>query len=144
MSYDGTINQPSIFAAVLKRFIAISFLTLVLATNTELGQLFKLPVLIHHYLEHVELDGQKSFADFLAEHYSSEINHPDDAHSDHENLPFKAIDFHIAQGLIFVSHPEFNLTASSLASSSPKRIAGNQNLHSTDAGDNIWQPPCFG
>jgi len=140
----ATYKEPSIFAAVLKRFIAISFLTLVLATNTEFGQLFKLPVLIHHYLEHLEVDGQKSFADFLAEHYASEINHPDDAHSDHENLPFKSVDFHIVQVLIVVSHPEFKLSENSLASSSPKRIAGNQYLHSTGVGDSIWQPPCFG
>ena len=71
----------------MKKTIAISLLFAFLTSNTELHQLLKLPVLIHHFMEHHDQDHHESFADFLKKHYADNPNHSDNHH--HDNLPFK-------------------------------------------------------
>jgi len=76
---------------VLKRTIVISLLAMFLYANTELHELLKLPVLVHHYLEHDTSSPDLSFFEFLKEHYDSNNTHrhPDNNHNDHQKLPFK-------------------------------------------------------
>lgn len=75
----------------MKKIIAIFLLSSFLCANTSIGQLFKIPNLIEHYIEHQyeAEDTSISILDFLKIHYSksSEKNH-----DDHQNLPFKTID----------------------------------------------------
>jgi hypothetical protein len=116
---------------------------LVLTTQTELGQLFKLPVLIHHYMEHVDMDGDKSFMEFMKEHYVGNIEHADDIHNDHESLPFKTLDVNTGLTLIEPNIPDYEVSAVQLHASSEKNVIPNQMLHSSDCGNSIWQPPCL-
>lgn len=129
----------------MKRLAAISFLLIFLSTSTELGQLFKLPVLIHHYLEHVEIDENESFANFLRVHYEREINHPDDIHGDHERLPFKTSDIHTAHVPVILQHVQIEIP-----SIPEKTIIQDKKIYSIEEHysfahlRNIWQPPRLG
>lgn len=80
----------SVFSYIsnVKKYIAVLLVFIFTSASTSLGEWLRLPTLIHHYFEHVEWDNT-SFLQFLAEHYAKNINHPDDSHHDHENLPFK-------------------------------------------------------
>lgn len=114
-----------------------------LSADSVLGEVFKLPVLIHHYFEHSTEDKELSILDFLGEHYSGEIEHHHKKGDHHEKLPFKSMDSHSVQVLslivpnlmIFKTIPDF-----------PKRSIPIHHLQIyTDAHlDSIWQPPKFG
>lgn len=74
----------------MKRLSAIFMLFVFLCAATEIHQLLKLPVLLHHYLEHRQLEKSISFVAFLKEHYVHE--HAQASQHHHERLPFKSQD----------------------------------------------------
>lgn len=139
--YDYICNQ-------LKKLIAISFLSIFLCAYTEIGQLLKLPTLIHHYLEHHndknDDDHDISFIDFLKKHYNENDNHSDNVKHDHQNLPFKNIDCHAVNTVIaLVQQTTFNLHTTYSISS--KNIASYTEQHYTSKSfGSIWQPPKLG
>lgn len=75
----------------MRKLITILLLALLALTQTPLGQLVKLPVLIEHFYKHRRYDGV-SLSEFLNNHYASE--HNDGDQSEDERLPFKTIVFH--------------------------------------------------
>jgi hypothetical protein len=79
----------------VKSFVAISFILLHLFSTTELGELLKLPVLVHHYFEHEEEHEHLSFIGFFKAHYA-ELHKAEGKHhnEDHQRLPFKGHDHH--------------------------------------------------
>lgn len=76
---------------LLRRLFSIFALLLMLATNSELYQLVKLPVLLEHYREHREGDGL-NFWGFLQQHYFSGEQRQPDYERDMQ-LPFKTPHF---------------------------------------------------
>ena len=136
--------KPTIFYRIfdsLKKIIAISFLFIFLSTNTELHQLFQLPVLIHHFLEHQNREPDESFADFLSEHYSDHQNHSDTDHHDHDNLPFKTTNCATAHiSLAFINHFQFSITRQTVFHDKISPIY-NETFYSSAVVSNIWQPP---
>lgn len=126
----------------MKRVIAISFLFIFLTANTAFGQLLRLPTLIHHYIEHVELDNSSLF-EFLSEHYAKTINHPDDKHHDHEKLPFKTTDCHTSQVVTLVPQPTFAISQIIFNTVEIKKPIYNQQHYSNAYLNSIWQPPRF-
>ncbi len=129
----------------MKKLIAISFLFIFLCANTEFGQLMRLPVLIHHYLEHVELDQNESLINFLKVHYEQEINHPDDIHGDHQRLPFKTTDFHSVQAPVILPQVCFELPVVNERSDvQDKKVYSIEEHYSFAHLKNIWQPPRLG
>ena len=114
---------------------------------TGVGQLLKLPTLIHHYLEHHDDENEEehdlSFLDFLKIHYF-EDNHADNAEHDHNNLPFKTLDCP-SVNIVFVSaQPHiFVLYTASILSSKNVAVYALKHYSSTSFG-NIWQPPKLG
>lgn len=110
--------------------------------NTALGQLLRLPTLVHHYLEHVEWDNS-SLIDFLSEHYQTEIKHPDDAHKDHQNLPFKSFDVQTVQVVTIVPQPTFTFSQKIDEAETVKQLNFYQHTYSNPNLLNIWQPPRF-
>lgn len=127
----------------MKRIIAIVFLFIFLSANTAFGQLYKLPVLIHHYLEHVDWDNNSSFIDFLSKHYVAEIKHPDDKHHDHQKLPFKSIGCHTIHVVATVSQPHSSFSQIILLGVELKKSIRNQQHYSSAHLNSIWQPPRF-
>ena len=75
----------------MKIATAIFLLVLMVSIQTPVGQLFKLPLLIEHFIKHQKQDGV-SFISFLDDHYSS--NHNDADLPEDEQLPFKNITFY--------------------------------------------------
>ena len=128
--------------AQLKNVIAISFLTIFLSANTELHQFFKLPVLIHHFIEHNEEEQDISLFHFLGEHYGS---YPDDSdnHHDHEKLPFKSNDCADLHQNGTFNH-QFNFTFC-LPNIATEKVSGSYHamIYSSAIRDRIWQPPQF-
>ncbi len=53
----------------MSKKLAILLLTIHLAGNTELGQLFKFPLLLNHFFQHQRLNPQLGFFEFIAMHY---------------------------------------------------------------------------
>lgn len=127
---------------MVKRVIAISFLFIFLATNTAFGQLLRLPTLVHHYLEHVEWDNS-TLLEFISEHYAKTINHPDDKHHDHENLPFKTADCHTSQVITIVPQSHFSLSQIVFETVGVKIYVRNQQDDTNSYLNSIWQPPRF-
>lgn len=113
-----------------------------LTANTAFGQVLRLPTLVHHYLEHVEWDNS-NLIEFLSEHYAKTINHPDDKHHDHENLPFKAVDYHSSQVVVFVPQTPFSLSQIIFETVNVKIAIHNQQDCSNSYLNSIWQPPRF-
>lgn len=61
--------------------------------NSSLNELFKLPKLYAHFMEHCSLDNSIDIFDFLSMHYLGHDLNDDDQDRDME-LPFKKIDGH--------------------------------------------------
>jgi hypothetical protein len=64
------------------------FLILLLSAQTPVGQVFKLPLLIEHYIKHQKQTGTSLFS-FIVDHYSHE--HQDADRSEDSQLPFKTV-----------------------------------------------------
>lgn len=74
------------------RALATIFLLLLLVSiQTPVGQVFKLPMLIEHFIKHQKQEGV-SLIDFLQDHYTSDHNDAD--LPEDEQLPFKNITFY--------------------------------------------------
>jgi hypothetical protein len=69
----------------VKRFLAISFLSLYLNSYTEVHEIFRLPILLEHFTEHKTLVADLTFWDFIKMHYESDVNHD----TTDDELPFK-------------------------------------------------------
>ena len=113
-----------------------------LTAHTALGQLLRLPTLVHHYLEHVEWDNS-TLLEFLCEHYAMKINHPDDKHHDHEKLPFKNLDFHTSQVMSIVPQATFSISQIIPDTVEIKKSIRKQQHYSNAYLNSIWQPPRF-
>lgn len=127
--------------SILKKLTAISFLLIFLCANTEMGQLLKLPVLIHHYLEHHDDDEGVSFVNFLHKHYYEENSHPS-PNNEHEKLPFKSHELGFSQATFIYQPPVgFELQIEKLISK--VNIIYSTAFHQTSILSRIWQPPKF-
>ncbi len=126
----------------VKKLIAISFLFVFLGAHTELHQLLKLPILIHHFFEHHHQEPKETFANFLNDHYSDTNQHSDTNH-EHDNLPFKTTDCATAHiSLAFVNPVQFSITIPTTFYDKISPIYHGA-FYSPTVVNNIWQPPKF-
>jgi hypothetical protein len=125
----------------LKKLISISFVILFLCTNTEIGQLLKIPVLVHHYVEHNHKEKAITFSAFLNEHYFASKSHPDNSKHDHQNLPFKTCNSHsISTFLAFGElNPFLEQTVNSITTSNA--VPFYHQHYTSNLFGAIWQPP---
>ena len=125
--------------ATLKQFATIAMMFIFLCANTELHQLLKLPVLIHHYLEHRQKEKTITFLAFLKEHYVHE--HAQASQHHHERLPFKSHDCPGSHNS--VADPTFGGFTLLKEQSSPLQqlILYKEPFHSNTFISLIWQPP---
>lgn len=124
----------------MKKVIAILLLGIFLTANTAFGQLLRLPTLFHHYLEHVEWDNY-TFAEFLAAHYSGQIEHPDDQHGDHQKLPFKSGDFNTSHVVTDVLPQCLYLSEIIVEGVDTKTPIHDKDDYPNSYLSRIWQPP---
>ena len=133
----------SLIFALLKRLILISLILVFLCANTELHQLFRLPVLIHHYLEHHQDEQDKSFLHFLSDHYSSNPEHSDNDNHEHDNLPFKTNDCATMHSNVAFNHQHNFTFCEPQVVSEKVSVAYNVGIYSSAILNTIWQPPQF-
>lgn len=127
--------------ATLKKFAAISLLFIFLCAHTELGQLLKLPGLLHHYIVHnEEEDNSTSFIAFLYEHYAEESSHSS-SNNEHQKLPFKSVDFSFAQANFICELPFIFKIKPDRIIPSKENIPYSEVFYSSSLSSNIWQPP---
>lgn len=74
---------------LLKKLIAIFFLSIYVVSATELHELFKLPNLVEHFIEHQSEDKTTTLINFLVMHYTSVDDGDGDKTKDMQ-LPFKS------------------------------------------------------
>jgi hypothetical protein len=128
----------SIFAA-LKRFSAILFLSVSLLTQTELHQVFKLPVLLNHFAEHKAQNKDMSIGGFIILHYFS--GNPKDKDYDRDmQLPFKTTDCTAMVNVAIIPSPSYIVKLPAYFIDITYPSLANSREHFSHTAD-IWQPP---
>ena len=56
----------------MSKTLAIFLISIHLSGNTELGQILKLPQLVHHFFQHQQINPNLKFFQFLAMHYGGD------------------------------------------------------------------------
>ncbi|HOZ87275.1 MAG TPA: hypothetical protein PL029_05925 [Bacteroidia bacterium] len=124
----------------MKRFIAIPFLLLYIFTATECKQLFKFPVLLEHFAEHVRSDHNISFLDFLSMHYVGYDFNDNDEDRDMQ-LPFKSCGGSVAIDTLLIPSKAQALAIQVFSNSDIyPTIYKRLNFQSVYCSA-IWQPP---
>lgn len=120
--------------AIVKIAAIILLLPLAL-TQTPLGQLLKLPVLIEHFDKHRKQDGM-SFWEFMNDHYTNDHNDAD--RSEDDQLPFKTA---MLQNIGFAVVPAALLTDFSLEFDIPAKVKLNDFYTPQQHLCSIFHPP---
>ena len=125
----------------MKRTFSILLLLIFLTVNTEAHQLLKLPILVHHYIEHKKQNQKISFADFLNMHYVMADDGDGDTAEDMQ-LPFKS-DNACANvcSIGFVSQANYQLTIK--ITPTENNVFNNHSVEFLSSAflSSIWQPP---
>ena len=127
----------------MKKIIAITFLSIFLCANTEIGQLLKLPNLVEHFFEHHDHENEHniSFIDFVKSHYNDNHKHSDtDKHDEHKNLPFKTINSNIHTIMVCENQLAFSFTKPNTISTNIITPFGKE-FYTSDVFACIWLPP---
>ncbi|MBZ5858685.1 hypothetical protein [Flavihumibacter profundi] len=93
----------------MQKLLIISFLSIHIFGNTELGQVFHLPYIAIHYFHHIQSGDKISFSDFVSEHYGKGDNNKADD-KEEQNLPFMQVHFHAFSIAIIPFKENFNTT----------------------------------
>jgi hypothetical protein len=119
------------------------FLSTYLLTATELNELFKLPILVEHFMEHNEGKKQISFWGFLCMHYlNTTFKYADN--EDDMKLPFKSqSNFELTNSINSICF-EFNLNVNHLIPFVENNyIISTEKFNIISTVNSIWQPPKF-
>jgi hypothetical protein len=125
----------------LKKFLSIFLLSIYLISITELSQLVKLPLLVEHFSEHKQKDGQMSLWKFLHIHYSQNKLNDVDYEKDMK-LPFKSHDGcinSIVSESVITSY--YFLSAKPVFSHSNSYSSYTEQFLTSAYLTSIWQPP---
>ncbi|MGL5111838.1 MAG: hypothetical protein ACRC6O_04280 [Flavobacterium sp.] len=128
----------------LKKTIVFLFSILFVNSNTEVRQLFKIPIFVEHYLEHQNHHEENvfSFVDFTISHYGTRKKHRDtDEHDEHENVPFKSQSNSSDTLLAFEKFNSF-ITVGKLNYKAVKEVFTIYKVgYISNVFNTIWQPP---
>ena len=128
---------------MLRKTVAISFLFIFLCANTEIGELLKLPNLIHHFFEHHDHKGENniSFIDFVKSHYNDNQKHSDtDKHDEHQNLPFKTINTNVNSVIAFENQPTISFRKP-ISTDPNNTVPFLEEFYTSNVFACIWLPP---
>jgi hypothetical protein len=135
------ILKPFLYIYLLKKAIAILFLSSYLFSTTQLRELLKLPLLIQHYIEHKAENNNITFLGFLDMHYA----HGDVKDADYDKdmkLPFKTITLNTV-ALVYCYQPNstFSCIKQIFTTLSKQKFPTTSVHFSSSHLDAIWQPP---
>ena len=124
----------------MRQTIARSLLCMFLLAATPMGELLKLPLLVHHLLTHLEEDPQMSLGEFFKMHYDQGIVMDEDYHQDMQ-LPFKSVPSNVC----FVLGDIHGLPLMEMTSMPGKIGKEKIRVNTPDLPSSflscIWQPP---
>jgi hypothetical protein len=122
----------------VRKVVAIFFLILAVSTTDTAIQVFKLPILLTHFRDHVSDGRSHSISDFIKEHYSGSHQNDADSKQD-EQLPFKTLNSN-AFFCVYLPSAPITTVQSSIALNNKKILyAGHFTLQ--DHMARIYQPP---
>jgi hypothetical protein len=126
----------------VRAIIAISFILLHLFANTELSELAKLPILVHHYFDHRHEHRHLSFTGFLKAHYTS-LHKAKGKHNnqDQRQLPFKEHDPDFLTANISIVPRTYTYVQPFVYSETIKDALTNEIAVYSHFLADIWQPP---
>lgn len=129
--------------AILKRFIAILFLTIFIFSSTEAHQLLRIPYVFTHFAEHQRQNTHLSFVAFLDLHYMH--GSPKDRDYDEDmKLPFKTADkCQAGQPTIFLLPVLFTKVIKPLEIRTEVNNIYNDCFFDSGYHSGVWQPPKF-
>jgi hypothetical protein len=123
---------------VRKWCLYIVFAVFFLST-TSLSQLFKLPVLVAHYMEHQQLDRSISILDFLSMHYWGQDINDNDQDRDLQ-LPFKTSDQNTNAQVVVIPFCQINIENPPPACKASQPVVSDANL-TNPALAALFRPP---
>ncbi len=126
----------------MQRVIAIVFLFSFLFSGTEIHELFKVPHLLSHYVEHASESKEISLLDFLKEHYNGTENSHHDTHKDKGCLPFQGKD-HVNPMNNLILNKTTIIVFQKTITEQNQVISFHENSISSFNGS-VWQPPKIG
>ncbi len=125
----------------MKKFISILLLATYLFSTTQIGEIFKLPLLIAHFFQHHHHDHDIKLGDFVHDHYAHDSQHSSD-HKEDSKLPFKTeytsafSAIAICTSALSISHPQI------VFATERGDITIHLPMHYLTAFHSpIWQPP---
>src|SRR5690606_4838548 len=128
----------------MKKVWAIFFLLTFLNAHTAFGEVLKLPILIHHYIEHSEQDQDASIIHFFVKHYQGSADHQHQhSHNDLDKLPFKTVDGHVDWVVTIIPQYYIEISHHINVISALNFPACSQENYATAAVKNMWQTPRF-
>ena len=130
----------------MKRLLAICFLTIYIASATEISQLLRFPLLIEHYFEHKAKIPTMSVADFLKVHYNGDHlqNHPhDDDYDKDQRLPFMMHATWYNAVFVCPQIVKIEIDNRSLPEKDDNTPVRNDQFVDDTFLHSIWQPPKF-
>lgn len=128
------------YLCAMRHFAASVLLAIVLLAGTPLGEMVKLPILVHHYIVHINLNPEMDFGQFFSMHYNDGLIIDEDYHQDMQ-LPFKSIplNFYFAMDYIDV-RPLMMLNVWKVANIKVK-LPHLAEYFTSQYLSSIWQPP---
>ncbi len=132
----------------MKKTISIFFLFIFLSANTEAHQLFKLPILLHHYFDHKKSEPTISFSEFMHKHYSNDVvktthTHQKNHTNEHTKLPFKSHDCSVVHSSIIYSTAFNFMFKYQVPVTANNGISYCERFQPASILASIWQPPKF-
>ncbi|HPH46300.1 MAG TPA: hypothetical protein PLJ60_01785 [Chryseolinea sp.] len=122
----------------MRRAAAIIFLFTYLSVNTELHQVFRLPIFFVHYNEHKKGNENITLINFIALHYFK----GNVQHDDHDQeLPFKSNHCTEISITFVIPADGFSEPVVKLFPTVKKVVPSSQQLNTSSFHFSIWQPP---
>jgi hypothetical protein len=127
----------------MKVFMAKFLLIMYLFSSTPLREFVKVPVLVSHYLYHMEVMPEMTMQRFFSMHYLEGTVHDEDFHQD-QQLPFKTVDFNTLPVFVLQSCKMFDTKLFSLENQKDSSNPSNYNFFLSEATRRgIFHPPQF-
>ncbi|MCS6823426.1 MAG: hypothetical protein NZ529_03960 [Cytophagaceae bacterium] len=125
----------------MQKSLALSLLTLYLLATTELSEVLKVPVLIHHFIEHKSQNASLSVWEFLSMHYSYD-GKVHEGHDRETPLPFSSHENCFLSNLLYYP-PCLPLLMKQIVFFDLQRKNGSRSDFTFSSGylSGIWQPP---
>ncbi|MDY3318419.1 hypothetical protein PG637_03255 [Riemerella anatipestifer] len=126
---------------MFRKSIIYGFIICYLISFSEVREVFKLPILLEHFIEHRNDNPKMSFGQFITLHYLSGDVHDDDYEKDMK-LPFKSQNQNISASIVLAMPTSFDFKIkSSKIYKETSQNFGYSDSFTIDNSDLVFHPP---